>query len=179
MRFCTIIVFCLLLLGTPHALEAQAKPDPDTLGSVGHFVQEFYDWYTPRAQGTERAPAWKLALRQKGYAFDPKLLSALREDSVAQAKSPGEVVGLDFDPFLNSQDPSQRYEIGEKAERGERYWVEVYAVSSGRRSERPDVTVELSKKKGHWMFVNFHYLGNRDLLATLKSLRERRRKRPN
>jgi hypothetical protein len=45
----------------------------------------------------------EIVLKSK-YAFSPELASKLKEDLAAQEKSPGEIVGLDFDPFLNAQD---------------------------------------------------------------------------
>jgi hypothetical protein len=158
---------------------AQAKPDSEARRSLRHFVQEFYDWYVPKAQEGEGTPAWKLALAQKHSAFDPPIVRALREDSAAQIKSLGEVVGLDFDPFLNSQDPSPHYEVGEIAEKDGDFWVDIHGVESGKKSEKPGVIAEVSRRSGRWIFVNFHYQENRDLLATLKLLRETRGKRHN
>ena len=38
------------------------------------------------------------------------LLQALRVDSEASAHAKDDIVGLDFDPFIGSQDPANRYE---------------------------------------------------------------------
>ncbi|MGA2502201.1 MAG: hypothetical protein ABSH20_31040 [Tepidisphaeraceae bacterium] len=146
--------------------------------SARDFAQKFYSWYVPIALNEHAGPAWDFVLKQRSSSFSPELLRALREDSAAQAKSPGEIVGLDFDPFLDSQDPEDRYEVGKVTRKGDSYWVEVFGVRSGKRMEPAAVLAELVRKNGHWTFVNFHYPdpNGSDLLSTLKLLREDRQK---
>ena len=43
-----------------------------------------------------------------------------------------------------------------------RYRVEVYSVSSGKKSPKPVVVPELTLKAGRWIFVNFHYGNSKD-----------------
>ena len=87
-------------------------------------------------------------------------------------------MGLDFDPFLNSQDPAERYEVGRISHKGDSYFVDIHGVWSDKRHENPDVMAEVLHKNAHWVFVNFHYPEDRDLLAVLKSLRDSRQKAP-
>ena len=101
---------------------------------------------------------------------------SLREDSQAQAKAHGEIVGIDWDPFLNSQDPEDQYEAVKVTQIGERYFVDVYGLDVGKRHEKPDVVVELRQEAGKWVFVNFHSIDGHNLLASLKSLAESRHK---
>jgi hypothetical protein len=152
-----------------------AGSPPDLQKSCRDFVQGFYDWYVPKALKVNVRPA-NLVLKYKSSAFSPELVRALQEDSEAQAKSPHQLVGLDFDPFLNSQDPSQRYVVGNVTVKGDRYWVEVYSITLGKRSPKPDVVPELMLKDGQWIFMNFHYgkserSADENLVSTLKALR--------
>jgi hypothetical protein len=95
-----------LLLLLPFGVHAQVQRVQPTPESVRGFVQGFYDWYVPKALDHKIFRAWDLALKTKSSVFSPELAQALREDSAAQDKAEkGELVGLDFDPFLNSQDP--------------------------------------------------------------------------
>ena len=71
----------------------------------------------------------------------PELSSALKEDSDAQAKVSDDIVGIAFDPFLNSQDPCGRYDVGTTRLRAGRYRVAVHAVCDGARDQRPSVVV--------------------------------------
>lgn len=174
-------VFWLLLAAFPCVLQAQPKSTHEITKPVRVFVQTFYDWYVPISLRNNSVPASDFALKYKSSDFSPELLRALQEDSNARAKVTGEVVGLDFDPFLNGQDPCQRYDVGEIAHRGASYWVDVYGICSGRKSQKPDVTAELVYKNGHWLFVNFHYNGiakqypqSADLVSILKLLRKDR-----
>jgi len=171
----------LLLLAIPCSVGAQAKSAQDMQKSAGEFVQQFYDWYVPKALKHNAGPASDLALKYKGRVFSPKLSLALKEDSDAQAKVKGWIVGLDFDPFLNSQDSGERYEVGKATRKGGSYWVDVYGVWSGKKSEKADVVAEVVRKNGRWFFVNFHYPNaanprSGDLLSVLALLQEDRHK---
>jgi hypothetical protein len=150
--------------------------------SVLAFVQDFYDWYIPTARGERGMSGARLVWTYKRSLFSQDLLHALKEDADAQARSPHELVGLDFDPFLNAQDLAERYVAQEVVRQGDAFRVEVHSVWSGQESTEPAVVPELVQRNGHWLFVNFHY-GKSDssddetLLATLKSLRDHRRMR--
>lgn|SRR5487761_55474 len=171
----------LLLLAIPCSVGAQAKSAQDTHKSAGEFVQQFYDWYVPRALKHNAGPASDLALKYKDRVFSPKLFRALKEDSDAQANVNGPIVGLDFDPFLASQDPAERYEVGKATRKGGSYWVDVYGIWSGKKSEKADVVAEVARTDGRWLFVNFYYPNaasprSGDLLSVLALLQEDRQK---
>jgi hypothetical protein len=144
--------------------------------SARNFVQGFYTWYVPLALDPKGKVASDIALARKPALFAPGLEAALKADSVAAAKSPGEVVGLDFDPFMNSQDPCESYLTGAVTGAGKHYKVEVFGVCSGKRDEKPYVIAEVIPQGSSWVFVNFLYPGNGDLLGVLKSLAEERAK---
>jgi len=161
------VTYLLLLAVAPCALQAQAH-----VGEA-RFVQAFYDWYAPIALRDNRSPAWYVVLSDRATLLDSELVSALKADSVTQANATEGVVGLDFDPFLNTQDPDDHYVVGKTTRRGKRSLVEIYSVRSGKRSNKPDVIAELTWQRGSWVFVNFLYPNIRtDLLSVLKRLRE-------
>ena len=111
-------------------------------------------------------PSWNLALKLKPNAFAAELSRLLRQDSEAQAKVTGEIVGLDFDPLLASQDPSERFVVQNVTRKAGSYRVEVYGISSGQRRE-------VRFNNGHWRFVNFHYDNDGqpdDLVSLLKRM---------
>lgn len=163
--------FYLLLL-VLHASSAQAA---DLAAAGREFVQKFYAAYVPKALAQNTGPAWQFAVDSMSASFDGELLQALKDDLAAQAKSTGDdIVGLDFDPFLNSQDPATRYEVGAARQAGARYLVDVYPVMSGKRAKEPSVVPELAYDNGHWLFVNFRYPGNDDLLTILRLMKANR-----
>jgi hypothetical protein len=86
-------------------LSADAQGPTYGEASAKRLVQGFYDWYVPRAL---KGDAVGLALSSKASAFAPRLSKALKEDQAATAQSPGEIVGLDFDPFLDTLGGSVR-----------------------------------------------------------------------
>lgn len=173
-------LFLILALVSP--LSAQ-EDNAQNVQKCRSFVQGFYDWYVPKALRDTDVPASDLAIRIKSSSFSSELLRALREDSQAQAKARGEIVGLDFDPFLNTQDPGKRYAVGNITPKGDRYWVEVFRMSAGRKGAKPEVVPEVMLKDGRCIFVNFHYGKSKrsedeNLISTLKALEANRLKYP-
>jgi hypothetical protein len=177
----------LVLLVLPDLLQAQTTSSQVALKPVRSFVQELYGWYVPKALDDSTGPASERALKYRSYVFSSELFRALKEDSDAQARISGYIVGLDFDPFLNTQDPCERYELGGITQNGETYRIEVFGVCSGTRHEKPDVIAEVARRNGRLVFTNFIYDNlakqfphSANLLATLKLLREERQgKKPN
>ena len=167
-----------LLAAASVPLQAQATSPVEIEKSCRDFVQGFYDWYAPKALTARDSPAFVFALKDKHSTFSPELYRLLQQDSEAQAKAT-EIVGLDFDPFLNSQDPGHSYVVGKISVRGGRYFVDIHGKSSGKISAKPVVVPELLRKDAQWLFVNFHYgktkyPENENLLSILKTLRAQR-----
>jgi hypothetical protein len=177
----TVCLGLLLAVATPRVFGGQTNGPQDVQKSCAIFVQTFYDWYIAKALKDKKSSPVALALKQKGTLFSPALFRRLKADSEAQTRASGESVGLDFDPFLNSQDPSSRYVVGNITVQRESVLVDVHGVSSGKKNENPDVVAELILRDGLWLFVNFHY-GDRsdreseDLLSILEEQRENRQK---
>jgi len=174
--------FFAIFVVSVHPASAQTPSQQETQQSCRKFVQDFYDWYLTKAlAGKLPSPSSNLALQRKPEAFSAELYHRLKEDRDAQDKTPGELVGLDFDPFLNSQDPSPHFAVVGITRKGASYWVDVYGMESGKRQEH--VIPELVQQNGRWIFVNFHYGKNEwtddsNLLSVLKTLRDEREKNP-
>jgi len=176
-----LLAYLLSLLWFCPAQQARnGNPTPagatETQTSCRHFAQSFYDWYVGKAGAN-----FKVALREKRSAFSPKLYKAMQEDVEAQAKVRGEIVGLDFDPIVNSQDPCERYVVGSVTRNGDSYRAGIFGICSGKKNAKPDVTAELATKEGQWQFTNFHYAYDstpNNLLAILDSLRKEREQHP-
>ena len=120
------------------------------------FVRGFYAAYTPRGMESGLAAVDSL-LKEQPRLFTPALLQALQRDAAARGAATGEIDGLDFEPFLNSQDPCPRYEVGGAAPVGGRVQVPVYAVCEGRRAVTATVVTEVVPANGGWAFANFVY----------------------
>jgi len=131
------------------------------------FVESFYHWYVPGTYRRITSRPWEIALKQKRFAFSPQLSELLKKDSSVQAKC-ADSVGLNFDPFVNYQDPAEHYVVGRISRESQTYMAEVYPVWSGEQRERPDVRAEFVEKDGDWFFVNFHYPDGNDLLTYLQ-----------
>jgi hypothetical protein len=179
--FIALILFCFGV----GALQVQSQTAPSQPSDCGPFVQQFYNWYLARQdvlmKRNNRESALEAALRERRSSFSPELVKGLKEDLAASKKSPGEIVGLDFDPFLNAQDIAERYIVGNVARKGDHYWVEVFGVWNGQKNSKPDVIPELALENGHWIFTNFHYGKtdipvNENLISILEVLKKDRQK---
>jgi hypothetical protein len=141
------------------------------------FVQRFYDLYTPMS-----ASGWSRAIRSQALwdFLDPALARALKADADAQAGSPNDIVGLDFDPFLSAQDPWHRYEAGKASKVGAGYAVRVHGVVKGKRRTAPSLVVDVTPRDGHWLIKDFHYPEGDDLAGDLRqTAKDRAHAKPN
>jgi hypothetical protein len=139
------------------------------------FVQQFYNWYVKATQND----GYEAALRSKRSSFSGILLAALRRDLAAAKKNQNEIVGLDFDPILNTQDPAERYVAGKTTKNRSVYRVEVVAKYSG-GDGKPAVIPQLEHRGDRWVFTNFYYPGSGsvksdNLLNILKDLEASRK----
>ena len=167
----------LVMLLLPLSSRAQATAASTVADNAQQFVRAFYAWYVPIALNPKGGVAWERALTKKAFSFSDEIGRRLREDARAQAKVKGEIVGLDSDPFLGSQDPCERYEVGTVTKAGESYRVNVHGVCAGVREAKAHVVAEVTSKNGQWVFVNFHYPDEHsDLLKELALLRKQRGK---
>jgi hypothetical protein len=160
------------------ATQTHKKPNQSAsaaeVASVRRFVQGFYDWYTPKLFN-EKVDAELLALKSKSTMFTPELKRALLEDWDASSKNKDEIVGLDFDPFLDSQDPDRHYTARQVEPKGKTWLVSVFgSTSSHEKTTRADVIAQVEKTKHGWRFTNFVYGKEDDLLKTLRELKKER-----
>jgi hypothetical protein len=171
---------------TTSAQRVVEQPKVRTLGnaqkkSCRDFVQGFYDWYVSPVKRDKQHPMGNLdvgdVLQIKPRLFSVKLLSLLKEDRDIQARNPGYITGLEFDPFLNSQDPSPKFQVQSVSLKDGVCRAVVWGLDDGKRRE--EVEPELTSKYGTWGFVNFHYPGttrpsDENLIGQLNMLREER-----
>lgn len=189
------VALVLFLFAVADGRQPAMAADPAV--ECGQFVQKFYDWYIVREKELRDSPkdVMEVAMKEKRSCFSPELLKALQEDVTAAHKSPGEIVGLDFDPILNSQEYPGRYVVAKVHARGDfltprqqspslalsgsgqmlnvAYLVDVFDVRDGKKEAKPTVTPELVSKNGHWIFTNFHYEKD-NLLNVLEQLKKER-----
>lgn len=141
-------------------------PAPD---KPQQYVRQFYSWYARVAKNEGATGDWREALKSAHWDLTPELAKRLEEDSAAQAKC-REINGIDFDPFLYTQEPAEKYEVGAVSRKGKSFFANVYSVRGNRRSDKPEVIAEFNRESDRWLFVNFYYPSSgTDLLTILKS----------
>lgn len=174
--------FVALFIALNSSVPATAQSVQNKMeSSCRKFTQEFYDWYAPLVQDISPASvsvAQRKIRERETEVLSPRLFRALRADNEAQERAKGELVGLDFDPFVGSQDPAEHYEIRKTHLHGNRCSVEIWRSSpndTAAKSDKPDGVAQLINEASRWRFVNFQYPQlNSDLLSTLAELAKER-----
>jgi hypothetical protein len=139
--------------GPAKGVAQAASPSSDT-ASVRSFVQDFYDWYVPNV--VEDGGYFRV-LRERDWVLTTELAASLRADSLAKERADwGNLEGINFDPFLASQDPCARYEAGEIRQKGSNYDVAIHPICNS-EYQKSDVEAEVTKQGSSWRFVNFFY----------------------
>ncbi|TLU51666.1 MAG: DUF3828 domain-containing protein [Chlorobium sp.] len=167
----TILLACFIACSTLGIAQVLTPQD-----SVRKFVQEFYDWYGIISHKNSKIAPDVRAITEKAKMFSPKLIVALKEDYEASSKHPEEIVGLDWDPFLCSQELEDRYQVGDIKKQGKNYLIELYGVSGGKRNPEPNVIAEVAQIGTQWIFVNFRSPHGGDMQSDLKKLKQIRNK---
>ena len=167
----TILLACFIACSTLGIAQVLTPQD-----SVRKFVQEFYYWYGIVSHKNSKLPSDERAIKEKPNMFSARLIAALKEDFEASSKHPEEIVGLDWDPFLCSQELDDRYEVGDIKRQGQNYLVKLYGVSGGKRNPEPNVIAEVAQSGNHWIFINFLSPHGGDMLNDLKELKQSRNK---
>lgn len=145
-----------------HALPSQSRAD--SVQDVRQFVQAFYHWYTPIAIADHRFPAWYSILKNDDQYLDRTLAAALRADSAVAQMGPMKATRqtIDFDPFLDSQDPCKPYEVAGVSRRGNVFRVVMRAC----HAKEIGPIVEIRAIRGRWLITNVLY-GDGDLKSYL------------
>lgn len=160
------------------ALVPAPAREPRPEAAVKAFVQAFYRWYAPIAASSDPGPSARVTVERRPDCFSPALRRALEADFAAQRQAKGEMVGLDFDPLLNSQDPGRFVFIRRIEARGHEYWVHAANHYGGRKDQGSRFVAVVAHLKGHWVFTNFRYGPGRDLVAILERLKADRKGPP-
>jgi hypothetical protein len=130
-------------------------------------VQRFLDWYGPHAaQATD--PAWARAVLPGGAPLTPDLIAALSADLEAKRAFKGEAVGLDFDPFLNTQDPCERYSANASRVASDTVFVPVTAQCGPTAQTHRIATMVLVQRGARWLIADVRYPTGRSLVAMLR-----------
>jgi hypothetical protein len=148
----------------------------DHASECQHFAVHFYAWYVPLTQKNLNEPAFHVAIRQRASMFVPPLLRALKADAKAQSHANGDLVGIDFDPFVGGQDPADHYDVRNVRLKGGTCFAELWRNSpTPAKPMLPDAIAELSQAGGRWQFENFRYPEEKaDLVSVLAALRSER-----
>lgn len=172
-RFLAIALSTVLIWSATSIVAVKGADGTNAETSCRTFVQSFYKWYLAQPESDR-------AYKRRASAFSPELLKQLNEDYAASQKVSGEIVGLDFDPFLDTNaEPFSKYVATKVTKKGANYLVQVDG-SGGNRNDHSRILPEVAYQNGKCQFVNFHYPDakgpNENLLSILKILKDDRRK---
>jgi hypothetical protein len=166
--------------------QMQARVETGQEKSCREFVQGFYDWYFDRLnsenKGQSKSSTPDDVLRLKPELLAASLRQMLKEDREAASKNPDEIVGLDFDPYINAQDWDGTYSVQNVTLNGNQCRASVWGTDAGKKLEIVDP--ELRMISNNWIFVDFFYpesIGREDasLMGILTDLRNERERTAN
>jgi hypothetical protein len=163
----TLITSCRKVTHVPvTTAQQQAKPqlvqdrvvNPEEQ-SCRAFVQKFYDWYWNQFADKADDPTFdshKLhgyddALRLQPPVLSQQLIMLIKKDEKESKEAGGEIVNLDFDPFLNSNGPDGKYLVHEVSIHD---GVCQANIEGGHGNHE---VAELKKISSTWNIINFHY----------------------
>lgn len=126
-------------------------------------VEVVQDVYTQHFAHQQR---WDLTAERARERFAPALLALLDADDRAAAASPGELVGLDFDPLTNAQEEADSWTAGAAKLTGTSATVPV-ELRTGAETTR--ITVRLVARGQRWQIADLDY-GETTLVKTLEQL---------
>lgn len=150
---------------------ANDKTDPRP--AQAQFVKEFYDNFYPAykryMEGNNRKLSdFKKLFEPKNY-FTDTLSSLLIDDERRQLAHPGEITGLDFDPFIDAQDDVGKPIVGETKANGAKTLVTVTFSMVPKHK----VLIELSSGQGGLVISNIIYPDEKtDLLKLFSKIKE-------
>lgn len=140
------------------------------------FTQDFLRRYLGQfEESPERAANWN-PLDGIREDLSPGLLAALAADRDASIANDDEIVGLDFDPFINAQDVCEAYEARAAVARDTTTDVGVYNTCDWGHPLIPDVIYQLQRHGDRWMVVDLRYGGGQSLLEVLAYYAEQRKR---
>jgi len=161
--------------------QVQTSAETEQVQSCKKFVQGFYDWYFDRLNAEKgraaAGPSSYEVLTLKPQVLAPELRQMLKEDVEAASKNQDEIVGLDFDPFINAQDWEGKYWVNSVNVKDGTCRASVWGMDAGKK--RDIVHPKLKITNGNWKFVDFYYpesMGRADasLMGILTDLRNER-----
>lgn len=141
------------ILAAPNLLRSQNSASDEQ--SCRAFVQKFYDWYWNQFADKADNPSfdehqlhgYHEVVRLHPPVLSLELIRLFKRDERLSKAAHG-IANLDFDPFLNSQDPEGKYLV-----------ISATAVNGQCQAhiERGHLAAELKKFGSTWIFTNFHY----------------------
>ena len=145
----------------------------DAMTWVDGLLRRYVGQFAPTAQH----PAGWTPERIIERDLTPELRAALAADRAAAVANPGEIVGLDFDPFVAAQDFCDAgYAARATSSRGDSVYVAVHADCEWGQPLVPDVVYVLLRRDGRWLVADLQFPGQTSLLRLLKSLADERAK---
>lgn len=169
----------LLLSLTASAVSAQTSSASDASAvhlEAKRFVELFIERYNGQFRETPERPANWNPLTLVRRSLTPDLWRALEADRAASAANDDEIVGLDFDPFTNSQDPCDTYKAGRTAERADTVMVEILGECHGQNPLFPDAVYLLVRSGREFAIADIAYGHGGSLTGVLRELAEMRKR---
>jgi predicted enzyme related to lactoylglutathione lyase len=155
----------------PQLADSPGGSQRDAMLYVDGFLKRYLGQFDA---SVEHPKGWNPLTALRGD-LSPALMRALQEDRDASAANDEEIVGLDFDPFINAQDVCEGMEARAAVQRDTTMDVAVYDTCDWGHPLVPDVIYVLQRSGPRWIVVDIRYAGGQSLLEVLAYYAEQRK----
>lgn len=167
------VLFAVALpVGAQQSAPAQPAGSAEAKRFVEVFIERYYGQFKEDANRPENWDPVAIVRR----ALTRELAEALAADRAAAVANQEEIVGLDFDPFSNSQDPCETYKTGRVAQRADTLMVELLGECHGQIPLIPDAVYLLVRVNRELAIADIAYPQGGSLRNVLRQLDEMRRR---
>jgi predicted enzyme related to lactoylglutathione lyase len=149
-------------------------PTPEQRDAM-QWAERFLARYLGEADQTEEKPEGWSPYTEIERDLTPELAAALKADRDAAADNPGEIVGLDFDPFVDAQDFCGPYQARGAVPFEGRVDVALFNGCGWGHPFVPDVIYVLERREGRWVLANIRLRSGSTLLEVLAYYAEQRK----
>lgn len=158
----TLLVMLSVIFGATPSWPGLAGEAP----TAATATQAFYFWYVALPESRNGQPGWAMALDRKPPVLSARLRRALAADLASKARASGMIEGIDFDPFLDGQDPCLRFAIGKTRSEGAHELVQVVPTCDA-ASRRKPINVALVRSGAQFVIDDIVYADGRTLHRAL------------
>jgi hypothetical protein len=159
---------------TVRALLAANAPTPEERDAMRWAERLLARFLGDDDPGSEKPEGWS-PLQEIERDLTPELAAALKAEYAAAESSDEEMIGLDFDPFVNAQDICPPYQARGAVPVDGKLDVAIQSACGWGHPFVPEAIYVLERRDDRWVLANIRYPGGSTLLEILAYYAQQRK----